>query len=99
MYKRDSFCGPAGNGKVSVIISLLMSWALRTFNIKIEKSCKNHDINWNDGPQTQDDIRFAADVYEELTEQDRHPFLAGIVCFIGFILVRLTAIAYKKNNI
>jgi hypothetical protein len=93
-YKRTSFCGPSGDGPISEFLSLLIAWALKKLKIDVEESCEDHDIDWEDGPHTVDDMRFALNVYEEVRAQ-KGPFLAGIVSFIGFILVRLTAIVYK----
>lgn len=94
-YKRENFCGPAGDGPLSKFLSWGIKKILDFFNLKVQRSCKKHDINWEDGPKTVDDIRFAADVYEELTDDDRHEVLAAIVAIIGFFLVRCTAIVYK----
>ena len=94
-YKRTSFCGPAGNGKLSQALSYCIATTLKFFNIKIEKSCQRHDVNWEDGPDTVDDMQFALDVYKELTGAGRHGALAGFFSITGFLCVRLTAIAYK----
>jgi len=93
MYKRTSFCGPAGDGFISEFLSVIIAWCLNGLNISLEGPCENHDVNWEDGPDTVDDIRFALDVYVEIRKKSA--FLAGIMALIGFILVRLTAIVYK----
>lgn len=96
-YKRDSFCGPAGDGKLSELLSAGVSKTLDWFEIDLEESCHSHDINWDDGPHTVDDMKFAIGVYEQVKEQ-KNAFLAGIMSLVGFVLVRLTAIVYKIIN-
>lgn len=93
-YKRTSFCGPAGDGWLSEFLSSCIEWCLLKLRIDLDEACENHDINWNDGPDTVDDIRFALDVYVEVRK--RSALLAGIMSLIGFVLVRLTAIVYKQ---
>jgi hypothetical protein len=93
MYKRTSFCGPAGDGFISELLSALIAWSLSKLKVNLEGPCSNHDLNWDDGPDTVDDIRFALDVYVEIRKKSA--LLAGIMSLIGFILVRLTAIVYK----
>jgi len=92
-YKRTSFCGPAGNGFISKVLSAAIAWCLDVLKINLEGPCSKHDVNWNDGPDTVDDMRFALDVYVEV--RPISPLLAGIMALVGFILVRCTAIVYK----
>ncbi len=94
MYRRESFCGPAGDGVISQFISWMIRKVLKWMRLNFEKSCQNHDINWNDGPNTRDDIEFALSVYDEVKYQKGASW-AWIVSLIGFILVRCTALVYK----
>lgn len=93
-YKRTSFCGPASDGAISEFLSLSITKALDWLEIDLEDSCENHDIDWEDGPHTVDDMEFALSVYKQVKEQ-KNSFLAGILSLTGFILVRITAIVYK----
>jgi len=71
-----------------------MDKVLDWLELNFEKSCENHDIDWNDGPNTRDDIQFALNVYDEAKEQ-KGSGVAWIASIIGFMLVRITAIIYK----
>jgi hypothetical protein len=93
-YKRESFCGPAGDGWLSEKLSELITMSLDWLEVDVEESCHNHDIDWEDGPSTVDDIKFALNVYTQVREQ-KNPALAGFLSFCGFCMVRATAIAYK----
>jgi len=93
-YKRDSFCGPAGNGKMSELISGGITAILDWLEIDLEDECHRHDIDWEDGPSTLDDIRFGIGVYHAVKDQ-KNVFLAGFLSLAGFAMVRGTAIAYK----
>jgi hypothetical protein len=97
MYKRRSFCGPAGYGPISKFLSLVVNKCLDFLSLNFEKSCKNHDIDWDDGPKTIDDIRFALSVYSEAKEQ-KGAGIAWLAALIGFIVVILTAIVYKLTD-
>lgn len=94
MYKRDSFCGPAGDGPISNFLSLVVDKSLNSLKLNLEKSCENHDIDWEDGPRTRDDINFALSVYDEAREQ-KGAAVAWFAALFGFIMVRSTAIVYK----
>ncbi len=93
-HRRDSFCGPAGNGLISQALSRGITWALFRLGVNLEEACRSHDVDWNDGPNTVDDIRFALKVYESVKDQ-KGPLLAGVMSAVGFLLVRITAIVYK----
>jgi hypothetical protein len=93
-YKRESFCGPSGTGLISLTLSRLIAWSLLKLDVNLEKPCSSHDIDWDDGPNTTDDIRFALSVYSQVKKQ-KNPLLAGLMASSGFVLVRLTAIVYK----
>lgn len=93
-FKRTNFCGPAGDGKISEFFSNLIDLCLIKLKLDLQDACENHDIDWEDGPNTVDDIKFALKVYESVKEQ-KNGFLAGIISFVGFIFVRVTAIIYK----
>ena len=45
MYRRQSLCGPAGDGIISKAISALIVKVLDLLNLDFEKACENHDIN------------------------------------------------------
>ncbi|TDI80632.1 MAG: hypothetical protein E2O80_06340 [Betaproteobacteria bacterium] len=94
MYRRESFCGPAGDGVISQFFSWMMGKVLKWMGLNFEKSCQNHDIDWDNGPNTKDDIKFALSVYEEAKEQQGSS-VAWIASIFGFLLVRSTAIVYK----
>jgi len=96
-YKRSSFCGPAGDGVLSRLLSYLVATALSWLGVNLEKSCGAHDLDWDDGPNTVDDIGFALSVYQEIKQQ-KGPALAGVMSLVGFVLVRLTAIVYKLGR-
>ena len=83
MYKRDSFCGPAGDGPISNFLSLVVDKSLNFLKLNFEKSCENHDIDWE-----------ALSVYDEAREQ-KGAAVAWIAALFGFIMVRSTAIVYK----
>lgn len=94
MYKRESFCGPSGDGWLSELLSKAITAALDWLEVDVEDSCHNHDVDWENGPDTVDDMRFAMNVYAQVREQ-KNPLLASILSFFGFLMVRATAIAYK----
>jgi len=93
-YRRESFCGPAGDGWLSEQISKGLTNTLDWLELDVEDSCHTHDVDWEDGPNTVDDIKFALSIYKQVKEQS-NPLLAGVLSFLGFIMVRSTAIVYK----
>ena len=94
MYRRQSFCGPVGDGIISKAISALIVKVLDLLNLDFEKACENHDINWNNGPNTRDDILFSLNVYD-LAKSQKGAIIAWWVGLIGCIMFRITAIIYK----
>ena len=93
-YQRDSFCGPAGDGKLSELLSSGISAALDRLELDLEDACHTHDVDWNDGPKTVDDLKFAMNVYQQVREQ-KSPAWASVIALVGFELARATAIVYK----
>lgn len=93
-FKRDSFCGPAGDGFISEFISKVMSDSLDWLELDLEEACHNHDIDWDNGPNTRDDILFSLKVYDSVKKQ-KNAGWAWIVSLVGFVMVRCTAVVYK----
>jgi len=94
MFKRDSFCGPAGDGFISEWLSKVVSESLDWLELDLEEACHNHDIDWDNGPNTRDDILFSLRVYDLVKEQKGAEW-AWVVSLVGFVLVRCTAVVYK----
>ena len=93
-YKRTSFCGPAGDGVISQFLSFVIAKILEWLDLNFEKSCNTHDVDWDDGPNTRNDIQFALNVYDEVKEKKGASW-AWFISLIGFLLVRCTAVVYK----
>ena len=93
-YKRDSFCGPAGDGFLSNLLSKMISETLDWFDLDLEEECHKHDVDWDDGPDTADDIFFAVGVYDAVKKQKGF-FWACVFSSVGFVLVRSTAIIFR----
>jgi len=104
MYKRENFCGPAGDGVVSKFFSNSIAWILEKLRFDFFHECRGHDFDWSDYPATADDLIFARKVYAKAKKDLRYNWdlkygkglIAGLVAFTGFILVRGTAIVYKQ---
>lgn len=92
-YKRENFCGPAGDGPISKFLSACLDKLLEWMKIDLDDECQNHDIDWDDGPDTVDDIEFALRVYKKVRKKSA--LLAALMSLSGFIMVRCTAIVYK----
>ena len=92
-YKRESFCGPAGDGPLSKFLSFLIAKVLNWMKLDFEDECENHDINWDDGPDYVDDMQFSLDIYKKVRKKSA--LLALIMSLTGLVLVRCTALVYK----
>ena len=95
---RKDFCGPVGEGPFAQFLSKLVSD--KPFGIYIGDLCRNHDIDWADGPDTIDDLVFSYKVFRRFTRSTefKHKLLSLPVGLVAFTLVRITAVVYKKRK-
>ena len=97
-YKRESFCGPAGDGFLSKFFSWLIKKILDWIGLDLDDECEDHDVDWRKGPSFLADLRFSMRVYKKVRK--KNALLALVVWFLALVFVRATAIIYRvlKNE-
>ncbi len=92
-YKRDSFCGPAGDGWLSKLLSAAITKILDWLKLYLDEECEDHDVDWDKGPSFLADLKFSMRVYKKVRK--KNALLALVVWFLALVFVRATALVYR----